>query len=135
MRVYLSAAFHRQKEMQQVRGILTDAGVDVQARWIDETIPPQHPEEYERFLRENAYMDMNDVYACDILVRFSDDLTTSTTPAKWATGSRMEETGMAHVLGKTIIIVGGKQSIFDRFPQRVHVKDIDELLVLLARDI
>jgi hypothetical protein len=40
----------------------------------------------------------------------------------------MEETGFAHAWGKNIIIVGGIQSLFDRFPQRVHLKDTKALL-------
>jgi hypothetical protein len=40
----------------------------------------------------------------------------------------MEETGFAHAWGKQIIVVGPLQSLFDRFPQRIILKDAAELL-------
>jgi hypothetical protein len=143
MIVYLSAAFHRRKEMQEIRrnieGFFNNANpagtyVQVLSRWLNEPLPKDK--------RECAFMDKRDVEACDVLVRFSDDLNwrtvvleyepkefraTKVVPAAWATGARMEETGMAEAWGKTIVIVGGKQSVFDNLPSRVQLADTKEL--------
>jgi hypothetical protein len=45
----------------------------------------------------------------------------------------MEETGFAHAWGKQIIIVGAIQSLFDRFPQRIILKNTDELLEYIRK--
>jgi hypothetical protein len=132
--VYLAAAFHRKEEMKELSLLIKELGVKVTSRWLDEDQAPEGPIRLNRFLRDTAQMDANDVKAADTLIRFSDDLSTSTIPSQWGTGSRMEECGMAHAWGKRIIIVGGKQSLFDRFPERVHVKDKHELLNYIRRE-
>jgi hypothetical protein len=128
MKVYLAAAFHRKDEMKAISLLLKELGVIVTSRWLDEEPLPAGKAAQARFLRNTAQMDADDVKAADTLIRFSDDLSTSTVPSSWCTASRMEETGMATAWGKQIIIVGGKQSLFDRFPQRVHVSDAKALL-------
>jgi len=42
---------------------------------------------------------------------------------------------MAHAWAKNIIIVGGKQSLFDEFPQRVHLKNSKALLRYIKGEI
>lgn len=131
---YLAAAFHRKDEMKEVSLKIAALGVNITSRWLDEGPPPTTQLAYDNFMLATAYMDADDLFAADTLIRFSDDLSTLTVPSKWCTGSRMEETGMAHTWGKRIIIVGGKQSIFDNFPYREHVKDVDALLDLIRKE-
>ena len=126
--VYLAAAFHRKKEMKKLSLEIKKLGVKVTSRWLDEEPLPEGKIKRKRFLENTAAKDANDVFAADTLIRFSDDLSTKKVPSVWCTCSRMEECGMAHAWGKKIIIVGGKQSLFDQFPQRVHVKDSKALL-------
>lgn len=106
-------------------------GVTVTSRWLEEAALPSDPKEQLMFLRENAQMDFDDVRDADILVRFTDDLSTSTVPSVWCTGSRMEEAGYAYALGKVVVIVGGMQSIFDRLESRIHLKNETALLNFL----
>jgi len=65
------------------------------------------------------------------LIRFTDDLSTSTVPSVWCTGSRLEEAGYAQALGKDIVIVGGMQSIFDRLASRIHINNVTGLIIFL----
>jgi hypothetical protein len=142
MKIYLSARFDRKQEMQEIRKKIEDyfnhGGrhshyVEVNSRWLDEDTYPTDPDEQQRFLRDRAFMDKIDVFNCDVLARFSDDLNNwgflarraelspdlltnnenegvaRIIPAAWGTGARMEETGMAEAWGKTIVIVGGKK--------------------------
>ena len=132
--VYLAAAFCRKEEMKGISLKIASLGVSITSRWLDENPSPSGKRARERFLEDTAQMDADDVWAADTLIRFSDDLSTPMVPSVWCTGSRMEETGMAHAWGKKIIIVGGQQSLFDRFPQRVHVKDKDELLAYIRKE-
>ena len=126
--VYLAAAFWRKAEMKELSLRIKELGVKVNSRWLDEEPLPEGTIKRKRFLENTAAMDANDVFACDTLIRFSDDLSTKTIPSSWGTGSRLEECGMAHAWGKKIIIVGNVQSLFDRFPQRVILKDAAALL-------
>lgn len=129
MILYLSAAFHRRAEIRAVADTIhllqNDANprVRVQARWL------YGLDQVEAFgnAREAAYLDKADVFACDVFVRFSDNLSTPTIPSGWGSGSRMEETGMACAWGKTIVIVGGRQSVFDHLPERIQLVNTNEL--------
>ena len=132
-KVYLAARFDRKEEMKALSLLLVELGLVCTSRWLDEKPLPKGKKAQDRFLKNTAQMDADDVYACDTFIRFSDDLSTAKVPSRWCTASRMEETGMAHVWGKKIIIVGGKQSLFDRFPQRVHVEDVAELFRYIRR--
>ena len=117
-RVYRSARFDRREEMIAVSKSVQSLGYEDVSRWL---ILEEGANPSETTLRNRSHLDMSDVYSCDILVRFSDDLSSETIPARWGTASRFEETGMAQALGKTIIIVGGNQSLFDRLESRIHV--------------
>jgi predicted metal-dependent HD superfamily phosphohydrolase len=133
MKVYLAARFDRKDEMKALSLLLNELGIECTSRWLDEKTAPKGKKNYERFITNTAQIDADDVYAADTLIRFSDDLSTTKVPSRWCTSSRFEETGMAYAWGKKIIIVGGHQSLFDRFQNRVHVQGTAELLRYLRR--
>jgi hypothetical protein len=133
--VYLAAAFWRKEEMKALSLLIKELGVQVTSRWLDEESLPKGETAKARFLRDTAQMDADDVKAADTLIRFSDDLSMPTIPSSWGTGSRLEECGMAHAWSKQIVIVGGTQSLFDRFPQRIHVRDAEDLLKYLKHEV
>lgn len=114
--------------MIEVSKAVQALGYEDVSRWL---ILEEGPKPSESTLRDRAGLDKADVYACDILIRFSDDLSTDTIPSRWGTASRFEETGMAQALGKTIIVVGGNQSLFDRLESRIHVPNKLSLYSLL----
>ena len=131
MKLYLAAAYHRKDEMKALAVRIEALGHVVTSRWLEEEAMPTDPMEQLLFLRSNATMDFDDVRSADMLIRFTDDLSTSTVPSGWCTGSRMEETGYAYALGKDIVIVGGMQSIFDRLASRLHLRNEAALLHFL----
>lgn len=134
-RVYLAAAFSRKDEIRAVADDLKAAGVNVQSRWLYEPDPPTGINR-RRFMRERAEIDVQDVLACDILVRFTDQVPDDTVPSYLISGSRMWEAGMAYQAGKTVIVVGGFQCVFDYLSSILHVHNVAELkeyLVLLTR--
>ena len=128
MKVYLSARYDRKEEMREFSKGVVALGCEVVSQWL---VAEESDKPTEEVLRFMARLDRNDVYRCDVLVRFTDDLSTPTVPAKWCTASRFEETGMAEALGKKIIVVGGNQSLFDRLESRIHVKNNEQLLAVL----
>jgi predicted metal-dependent HD superfamily phosphohydrolase len=135
MKIYLAARFDRKVEMKELSQEIKVLGVEVTSRWLDEAPMPHGKEEREQFLLDTAAMDRDDVKSADVLVRFSDDLSTLTIPARWGTASRMEETGMAYAWGKKIVIVGGRQSLFDHFADRVQLQGKAELLTWFRQQI
>ena len=132
MRVYLAASWSRKEEIAKIAKELIAVDIDVQSRWLFEPSVPASRYHFEKFLRERATIDLSDVRAADVLVRFTDDLNCETVPSYLATGSRMFEMGYAYAQGKPIIVVGGHQPVFDYMPNIMHVKDADELLVYLV---
>ena len=131
MRVYLAAAWSRKDEIKKIADELIELGVDVQAQWLSE--PAIFPADVSKafFLQQRAEIDVNDILQCDLLVRFSDDLTGQTVPASLATGSRMFEMGLAWQAGKEIIVVGGYQCVFDYLEGVIHVRDVEDLKMQL----
>ena len=132
MRVYLAAAWSRKEEIAGIAYDLVKLGVDVQARWLAEPSFPKSKHALDKFLRERALIDVHDVRAADILVRFSDDLNCENIPAYLGTGSRMVEMGIALERGIPVIVVGGHQPVFDHLPQVMHLKDVEELKAYLS---
>jgi hypothetical protein len=131
MNLYLSASFSRQDEIRNVARNLGLAGYTVISRWLDmEPLDFFDPTLEKRFM-ERALIDLDDVMKADVLIRFTDDLNQPTVPSSLATGSRMFEMGYAYKQGSDIIVVGGRQNLFDVLPSIFHVEDINELLPLL----
>jgi nucleoside 2-deoxyribosyltransferase len=127
MKVYLAAAWSRREEIARfARKLEKETGVIVNSAWLFE-----EPEASER--EYWAKVDRDDVYGSDVLVRFTDEVTTPTVPAKLITGSRMWETGYAYANKKPIIVVGGHQCIFDWLPEIFHVFPEGELIRLLLK--
>jgi nucleoside 2-deoxyribosyltransferase len=132
VRVYLAASFSRQSEMRVIALRLEMAGVCVTSRWLHENQGMKHGNAREKFMRECAFTDLQDVRDADMLVRFTDDLIPSTIPSYLGTGARHFETGYALALGKPIVVVGGRQNVFDFLPNVVHIKDADALVRYLS---
>jgi hypothetical protein len=131
MKLYLAAAFSRQKEIKEVAVRLESKGIEITSRWLD----------VKKERLENAFMDVEDVRRANILVRFTDHIRNTPTyiisenvyaPMRFISGARHFETGLAWERGIPIIIVGGKQNIFDEFPNIRHVRNVDELEEILG---
>jgi nucleoside 2-deoxyribosyltransferase len=132
MRVYLAGAWGRREEILRVADRLQLVGVEITSNWLTEEEGMQSGSK-ERFLRERAYIDLQDVDRADALVRFADVPRTRQVPRALISGARMFEMGYAKAKGKTIFVVGGKQHIFDRLADVIHVKDADALVRLLKQ--
>ena len=140
MKVYLAASWSRQAEMKKLSSELIALGIEVTSRWLEEK-EAERPEDRAKHNRENALQDVNDVRAADILVRFTDEFVKFDNPellqnmlvrAHLATGGRMFECGLAWAEGKTIVVVGGAQNVFDMLPNVVHLPDVEELKKFLS---
>ena len=132
MKIYLAAAWGRREEILRVADRLRLVGVEITSNWLTEEEGMQSGSK-ERFLRERAYVDLQDVDRADVLVRFADTPRTKSVLRALISGARMFEMGYAKAKGKGLIVVGGKQHVFDRLDGIVHVKDADALVRFLKQ--
>ena len=79
-------------------------------------------------MKVRELIDLQDVRKSDVLVRFTDDLSTEFVPSRLASGARMTEVGMALERGLLVVIVGGYQNVFDYLPEVKHVSTWQEAI-------
>lgn len=128
MKIYLAAAWSRQLEIREVAAELNElAGVQVVSRWLYEPTLPPDAEDLNKFRQARASDDLEDVLNTEVLVRFTDRITTNRVLSSLVSGARMFEMGYAYAQGKKIVAVGGHQPIFDYMPEIIHVNDVEEL--------
>lgn len=130
LRIYFAGAWSRRDEIAKVVDDLEAAipGIESTSRWLHEpTVLGGRVVRGEAFRRKRALEDLHDVRKASVLVRFTDDLSGDTVPAKLATGSRMFEMGIAYERKNKVVVVSGHQPIFDYLPKVVHVRHLDEL--------
>ena len=124
MKVYLSARFGRQEEMQSVARRIRCFGHEVVSSWIDHEVEPLDPEDApgiaERELEEIREL-------CDVMIHFSEE---PGTPGA-ARGGRLVEFGMAAALGKRLIVVGPVENIFHQIPGVARFETIGVALAYL----
>jgi hypothetical protein len=125
MQVFISAAWSRRDEAKALAADLEEDGVYVKARWLYER--GARPGHEERHTIDMIYQDLSDIGDCNVFVRLADDLSEPTVPSHLATGARMFEQGIAWGMAKEIIVVGGKQMIYDNMRNVQHVKNTLEL--------
>lgn len=128
MKVYIASSFARQAEMREIAARLEVYGVTITSRWLHE----EQTAGTHKYLMNCAFTDLNDIRASDLFVRFSDDLSGALVPSTLATGARMVEMGVALERGIPIIVVGGRQQVFDFLPHITHIKDEAALIRLLS---
>lgn len=133
MKIYTAAAWGRREEVKQVAAELEKVGVIITSHWLNEPVPPAGSK-LEKWRRETALVDIEDIKAADMIVRFSDtdEAKNPLVPSALISGARMFETGFAWALGKPVVVVGGKQNVFDYLPNIIHVKDVKELKKYLS---
>ena len=115
--------------MQLVAAKLRELGVEITSRWLYEDQSIHTKGSRPKFLNRCALTDIEDVRLSDVLVRFSDDLHFPLVYSHLATGARHFEMGLAWALNKRLIVVGGRQNIFDWLEEGVtHLSDTDALI-------
>ena len=124
MKVYLAAAFSRQNEIKEIARQLRNLGVEVTSRWLDAETIYKKP---TRLRTEDAFTDIRDLRAADILIRFTDSVDGNSVPSRLISCARMFEFGMAWERGMPIFVVGGTQNVFDYLPNVVHFPDNEDL--------
>ena len=117
MKIYIAARFSRRPEANRLAIALKGAGHEITSRWVcphSDHVPPTGlskqaaDAERERF----AVEDYADVKACDCFVSLMEP-----TPRNNSRGGRHVEFGIAMALGKRLIIIGMRETVFHHLPQ------------------
>lgn len=132
MRVYLSAKFERQKEMQLYSEQLRAEGIEVVSTWTDLDVASRDgfsgiaPE--RRALA--AMLDVQQLVRSNLLVLFSDG------DAADPRGGKHVEFGIGLALGKRLMLVGRQENVFHDLPDVERCDDWPQTLrrVLELRD-
>jgi hypothetical protein len=135
MNIYLAARYSRRDELCEYRRQLQQDGHTVTSRWlngshqitnegkpIDETgealIENGTCEEAARLRRAFVLEDVADILAAECVVSF-----TEAPRSNHSRGGRHVEFGMAHALGKQLIVVGHQENLFHYLPQVAFYAD------------
>jgi hypothetical protein len=130
-KVYLAAAFGRQDEMRAVAKRLRAIGVECTSRWLHEDQSVHTKGSRPKFLNRCALTDIEDVRRAEVFVRFSDaeEMKFPLVRSRLATGARHFEMGLAWALGRPIIVIGGRQHVFDWLEDGIiHLPDTKALI-------
>lgn len=135
--IYPSAAFSRREEIKTYAArIERETGYTIIARWLREDFTSTDAESTEAHLVEAAQVDWEDEHAATTYVRFTDKayFEEPFVPPSMLSCARMTEFGIALERCMRIIVVGGRQNVFDRLLQVEHVADVDALIALLNQE-
>ena len=118
MRLYVAAPWVHREQAKNAAVFLEDAGHHVQARWLyqhEDTTDPIR-------LRQEALHDEQEVHDCEAFILLN----------LCKSDGKATELGMAHVLKKPIIVVGGADgNVFYYLPNIHHAASLEEVLTLL----
>ena len=132
MRIYIAASLTmREHAIAAGERIRRETDHTVECRWFNESLGSED----SGFLAGRASDNLADIRDADMIVRFSDAEVVSglagSIDRRLATGGRHFECGYAYALGKAVVVVGGRQNIFDWLPDITHAADVGQLLSLL----
>lgn len=129
MKVYLASRFSRQLELREYANELTNLGIKVTSRWLNQIANVNHSlnDVTDWDNRLYATQDAADIDAADVLVLFSENPKVGT-----PRGGRHWETGYAYGKGKTVIVCGPKENIFHYFVDVAHIPDWNDTKQFLS---
>lgn len=121
-RVYLSASMRMVEQMRLTARNLRQLGLDVVSTWHDEPARTDDPDGWGPIAEEMALRCLSDLEAADAVIMFS--------RAPSSTGGAHLEVGYAMALGRRVVVVGPRPSIFYHLVP--SVQGLAEALRLLA---
>lgn len=126
-RVYLCAAFSRQREMLTHQALCRALGVSVQARWL--YAAPDNPDDPSA-MGESARECLEDIASVDALLAFSEPRQSG-----YWTGGRHVEIGYALALRKRVVVIGPVENVFHAHPSVTRVDSLLDALAALGVDV
>jgi len=130
MKIYLAAQYSWRKVVKGYAKQLESLGHEVTATWLQERkgLGTELSDLSNRFLREHAKADYNDIVRADCVVLFSVGPTELT-----KRGGRHVEFGLGYALGKQMIVCGPKENIFHYLDDVVCFNNFEDLFKALQQ--
>ena len=132
-KVYLAGRYSKRPILYKWGETLETLGFEIVSRWskrggdhnkVPGLSPQAATEERKRFARE----DKEDMRECDIMISLMEE------PRNDGRGGRHVEFGFADALGKTLVIIGPKETVFHEEDHVRHFNSFEEFLVSLRVD-
>jgi nucleoside 2-deoxyribosyltransferase len=129
--IYIAARFSRRPEANALANKLKALGHTIVSRWVkpdsDHVAPTglskqAADDERRRFAQE----DFDDLCACDMIVSLQEE------PRNNSRGGRHVEFGMALALGKKVVCIGPRETVFHHLPQVRNFSDEEQFLIWMA---
>lgn len=130
MKIYIAARFSRRPEANALAQKLKALGCQITSRWVlpdtDHVMPTglsaqAADKERERFALE----DFEDVRECHMLISLQEE------PRNNSRGGRHVEFGMALGLGKAMVCIGPRETVFHHLPSVQHHETTEDFLASL----
>jgi len=130
MKFYIAARFSKRPEAHALARNLMALGHEITSRWVqpdsDHVIPTGLSEQAEDHERVRfALEDCADVADCDCCISLMEE------PRNNGRGGRHVEFGYAMGLGKVLVVIGPKETVFHHLPRVRHFKNTSEFIEFL----
>lgn len=112
MKFYIAARFSRRAEALMLANHLKSLGHTCTASWITDDSHVTGSNE------ECAMHDCRDVNACDTLIALAEE------PRGPSRGGRHVEFGMALAAGKSLVVIGPRETVFHHLPNVIHFHSV-----------
>lgn len=119
MKIYIAAPYPCREEALRWATALQEAGHVVTARWVFAHEDEKDPVSQQSY----ASIDITDILMADILV-----LMTGYRGDRSWTGGRHWETGYAYAMGRKVIVVGPRESVFHHLLDVQQYDTIEEMI-------
>jgi nucleoside 2-deoxyribosyltransferase len=131
MKFYIAARFSKRPEAHALAKKLMALGHTITSRWVqpdcDHVLLTGSSEQAADHERERfALEDCSDVIECDCCVSLME------TPRNSGRGGRHVEFGYALGLGKSLVVIGPRETVFHHLPKVKHFNSEDEFIETLT---
>jgi hypothetical protein len=124
MKIYLASQYSWRNLIKGYAKQLESLGHEITSTWLQERkgLGTELDELSNRFLREHAKADYNDIVKADCVILFSVGPTELT-----KRGGRHVEFGLGYALGKQMIVCGPKENIFHYLDDVICFNNFEDL--------
>jgi nucleoside 2-deoxyribosyltransferase len=125
IKVYLAAQYARRDELRNYVKPLSDVGIEVTSRWLDEKEPllTDMGEKPREWYVETANIDIGDIDRADMVIFFAEDPTVGI-----KRGGRHVEFGYAWAMRKHIAVIGPKENVFHYLKRVEHFDSLETFI-------
>lgn len=125
MKIYLASMYSQRDQTREHAKTLRAAGHTVTSTWLRERAPLKckTADFHDRWLRDRAVVDLEDIDRADAILLFSVDGTKPT-----VRGGRHVEFGYAMATNKRLFVVGPRENIFHFLPIVKHYDTVEAFI-------